>query len=73
MKKIIAAENFIDFSENGSLQEPIYVIETEKTIFKANNLHEVFHLYRLSDDTSDVIDIYRVGYRSLSYWIRRRP
>ena len=57
MKKIITTEKFIDFSES----EPIYVIETEKTVFKANNLHEVFHLYRLSDDASDVIDIFRIG------------
>ena len=61
MKKIIAAENFIDFSEIGNLSEPMYVIETEKTMFKANSLHEVFHLYRLSGDASDVIDIGRIG------------
>ena len=61
MKKIITTKNFIDFSEIGSLSEPIYVIETEKTVFKANNLHEVFHLYRLSDDDSDVVDVGRVG------------
>ena len=61
MKKIIAAENFIDFSEIGGLQDPIYVIETEKTMFKANSLHEVFHLYRLSGDASDVIYIGCIG------------
>ena len=61
MKKIITTENFIDFSKTGNLSEPIYVIETEETVFKANNLHEVFHLYRLSGDDSDVIDIGRIG------------
>ena len=63
-KKIIKTKNLWEGTYNiHTINEakPLFFIETENTIFKANSLTEVMQLYKKSDDNSNVLRIDKLG------------
>lgn len=63
-KKTIKAKDLWEDSANiHTIDEakPIFSIETEQTIFKANDLTTVMHLYKKSEDNSNVLVINVLG------------